>query len=245
MNFIILTLLFLYSCNLKLAGNKTTDDVFPEKRPSDFTIVYSENGGMLDISETMFISKDSCYYEKNKYRNIVRVDFRLSDAALDSIYDEVVKNKFNEIETYSKKVYDRGGNSISVSFGDTNFRVSNSGFSFIEKDWTEEYKSVMETVSRYAESEWEKKSSEFLITIENSVNDRVGYIMFDNFKVFDGENPRFNKLGEFTNRLRLAQGVYSMNYKYLNDYKLDSINISDKIGMRIFSKSGRLEWTLY
>ena len=184
----------------------------------------------------------SCYYEKNKYRNIVRVDFMLSDVELDSIYNVVVENKFNEIETYSKKVYDRGGTSVSVSFGNNQFRVSNSGSSFIEKEWSKEYSNVSGFVNNMAQKYWDKKSRDFVITIENSVKDKTDYIMFDNFKIFDGEDPHFDNNGEITNTLKLVDGVYSMNYSYNKEYSLKPIDIKNKNGMRIFSRNGKLDW---
>jgi len=108
MNFIIALSFLFYSCALK-AGDKNKIPVgdFPDISPSDLEITYSENGGMLNISERLFISKDSCFYEKNKYGNIARVDFNLSDSSLDSVYDAIRENKFDEIEIYSEKVYDR------------------------------------------------------------------------------------------------------------------------------------------
>lgn len=92
MNFIIaLSLLFL-SCALKTEDKNKIPNDFPDKRPSDFAIIYSESGGMLNISERIFISKDSCFYEKNKYSNIARVNFNLRVSSLDSLYNVVCEN---------------------------------------------------------------------------------------------------------------------------------------------------------
>ncbi len=245
MNFILLTLFFFHSCNLKSDWDKHFRNVFPENRPSDVVIIYSENGGMLNISEKIFISQDSCYYEKNKYGNIVKVDFILNAKELDSLYNIVRKNKFNEIETYSKTVYDRGGSFVSVMFGDTDFIKSNSGFSFIEKDWIEEYSNISGIINSTAQNAWNKKSRDFVVIVDNSLKDESGYIMFDNFRIFDGADVHFDDNGEMTDTLKLVDGKYSMNYKYLDDYGLESVFIINQKGIKIFSNNGKLAWKYF
>jgi hypothetical protein len=245
MNFFLLSLLFLYSCNLKSEDNKIVNDVFPETRPPNFKIIYNQNGGMLNISESVYISADSCSFEKNKYGNTVRVNFMLDSRQIDSLYTKLRENKFNEIETYNKTVYDRGGSTVSVTVGDTVLVKSNSGFSFIQNEWADEYSNISGVTYALAQAEWNKKSRDFIIIVANSLKDKNGYVMFDNNNVFDGKDDRITHPEEITVTLKLVDGTYSMNYNYRGDYVLDTVNIRDRKGIRIFSNHGKLEWEYF
>ncbi|HAX47785.1 MAG TPA: hypothetical protein DCX92_02245, partial [Bacteroidetes bacterium] len=58
----------------------------PDNRPDDLRLNYSVDGGMLYYSESIFISKDSCYYNINDGGAISRVNFNLTNAELDKLY---------------------------------------------------------------------------------------------------------------------------------------------------------------
>ena len=106
----------------------------PDKRPEDIRFHYTVSGGMMYYMEDIFISKDSCYYKINDGGSVTRVNFKLSDAEIDKLYVLFRDNSFDEIDSYEEKVYDRGGESISLSWKPgKQTSVSNSGMNFIKE----------------------------------------------------------------------------------------------------------------
>lgn len=145
-------------------------------------------------------------------------------------------------------MYDLGGSSISVMFGEKFITKSNSGFSFIEEKWRNEYSKVLGILNRIARRNWAEKSREFTVIVESSVNDKEGYIVFDDLNIYGGDDSGIKKRngkGEIVNVLKLVEGNYNLNYKYLEDYGAKGISIKDHKGIRIYSMSGELSWDYF
>ena len=95
---------------------------------------------MRYYSEALYISEDSSYFTINDGGAISRINFILDDKELDRIYKVFTDNEFDRIQTYEEKVYDRGGNSVYLRWGNGKFNsVSSSGMNFIDKDWIDEF----------------------------------------------------------------------------------------------------------
>lgn len=219
-------------------------DFFPEKRPSDFTVIYNSHGGMLRISEKIYISADSSYFEKDRYGMKVRLNFNVSNGMLDDLYDVLKKNRFNEIEIFSEKVYDRGGNSVRVISNDSIILVNNSGIIFIDKDWVNEYSAITAAIMKISDNAWNEKARDFKIIVDKSLNDENGYVMFDEYKVF-GEGTSSVKEGEdLIMVVKLVNGMYAMNFSYLNDYGNVEVPVKDHSGIRIFMSDGKLSFKM-
>ena len=126
----------------------------PNTRPDDIQFSYSQNGGMMYYSENIFISKDSCYYKINDGGSVTRVNFKLTSAELDKLYSIFKDNDFDEIDSYEEKVYDRGGESISLSWKPgKRTSVSNSGMNFIKESWHKEWNTCTEAIEKIGKGE--------------------------------------------------------------------------------------------
>ena len=88
----------------------------PDIRPADIRFRYSLSGGMMYYSEEIFICKDSCFYSINNGGYISKVYFKMTSDVMDKLYLVFKNNDFDEIESYEEKVYDRGGESISLNW---------------------------------------------------------------------------------------------------------------------------------
>lgn len=128
-------------------------------------------------------------------------------------------------------------------FGVKYITKSNSGFSFIEENWRDEYSKILGYLNIIAQNHWAQKSREFTIIIESSINDNEGYIIFDDVNIYGMEDSVINKRnqnGEIVTVLKLVEGNYNMNYKFLENYGALGIDIYNHKGLRIFSKNRKL-----
>lgn len=228
--------------------NPSTKDL-PDKRPGNFSITYHDGGGMTPISEHLYISKDSCFYKKNRYGNEVKLNFNLSVKELDDIYDILKKYRFDEIETFQKKVYDRGGEFVSINFDNESITRSNAGMNFIQENWREEFEAISKMLTSIAEKIWKQNSREFTIKVMKGIKDSKGYIIFDESQVYKSDkefdfDKKLNESGFYELKLNLIDGVYSMNYFFNNKYQKKSIDIKGFSSMIIDEKDGELVFDL-
>ncbi len=133
--YLCLMLVFFFGCS-KLPPSRTTS----------FSVRLTDDGGMLPVSNQIFISSKFCSL-KSSYQQIDNEQtFELPDAVMDSLYQIIYQNKFDCIKTISRKVHDRGGTSIELKINDLTARVSNAGMSFVQSDWTKQYGNVQQAI---------------------------------------------------------------------------------------------------
>ena len=102
-----------FICAKDAEGEKDNDPL-PDARPSDISFRLSMSGGMLYYYEDLYVSGDSCYYLINDGGAISKIHFTMSPEKLDKLYEVFKENDFADIKTYDEKVYDRGGETISL-----------------------------------------------------------------------------------------------------------------------------------
>ena len=142
----------------------------PEKRPEDMRITYIEDGGMLDKGKTIYISRDSSYVtsRENGAKNKIYMIFR--NAELDSLYNTFRKNNFAEISVYEEsEVYDRGGSSISMRWGEEKITKSNTGTSFVTEGSQAEYENIKEAITLLSESFLKQLERDFVIELDTTI----------------------------------------------------------------------------
>lgn len=184
MKFLSLTILiaafissgFLCAKSTGSSGNSP----LPDKRPDDLHFSWSQSGGMMYYSENIFISKDSCYYKINDGGAITRVDFRMTADELDKLYSVFLENSFDEIESYEEKVYDRGGESISLSWKPgKHINVSNSGMTFIEDSWKKEWSACSNAIEKIAAEQMDAQKKPYEIKFDGSLFGKEIYMQIN------------------------------------------------------------------
>jgi len=137
----ILLLFLAVSAGCNLQGQ---DGGLPKTRPSDFQLTFHFDGGMRYYFEDLVIGPDSCSYTINDHGRKLVTRFRLSSAELDELYATLVNNRFDRIRSRHQQVYDRGGESIRVSWnkGAAYLNVSNAQGSFIEEGFAKQWNAV-------------------------------------------------------------------------------------------------------
>lgn len=159
---LMLTALNFYSCS-------TFSQILPEKRPGNVVFKYNEDGGMLPVGKNYFISADSSFANYYIYDARNKTYFNASPEELDELYSIFYKNDFGKIKTFEEMVYDRGGNNVTISWKDEKIYKSNSGISFIEKEWQEEYRVIVSAIGKLVNSKLEKLKINFTLKIDTSI----------------------------------------------------------------------------
>lgn len=127
-----------------LTGATTAcSDPWPGTRPDDFSVRYNRDGGMLPHYWQLQLKGLGGQYEERKRQKRIKFSFKISLAEANKIYAVFRNRRFDRIkEENMGRVYDRGGKSISVDFGTTSIRKSNSGRSFVAKSSVEDWRAV-------------------------------------------------------------------------------------------------------
>lgn len=166
----------------KSTGN-TDGSPLPEKRPDDIRFRYSQSGGMMYYSEEIFISKDSCFYSINDGGSITKAYFKMTSAELDKLYSVFKENNFDEIDSYEEKVYDRGGESISLNWDRSKHAtVSNSGMTFVKDSWKKEWSACSSAIEKIGKEEIEKQKKDYTVIMDKSLFGKEFYMQI-NLKV--------------------------------------------------------------
>ena len=171
---LMLTALNFYSCS-------TFSKILPEKRPKDVVFNYNEDGGMLPVGKNYFISADSSFANYYMYDARNKIYFNVSTEELDELYNIFYKNDFDKIKTFEEMVYDRGGNKVSISWKGEKIYKSNTGISFIEKEWQEEYRVILSAIGKLVAPKINELKINFTLKIDTSIInlDKVTKIIID------------------------------------------------------------------
>ena len=159
---LLLTALNFYSCS-------TFSQILPEKRPGNVVFYYSESGGMLPVGKNYFISADSSFANYYIYEARNKTCFSVSTEELDKLYKIFYKNDFGKIKTFEEMVYDRGGNTVSISWKGERISKSNSGILFIEKEWQEEYGVIASAIRKFVDSKINELKINFILKLDTSI----------------------------------------------------------------------------
>lgn len=176
----------------------------PEKRPDDIRFRYSESGGMMYYSEEIFISKDSCYYSINDGGTVTKAYFKMTSGELDKLYSVFKENNFDEIDSYEEKVYDRGGESISLNWDRSKYAsVSNSGMSFIKDSWRSEWAACSNAIEIIGKEQMEKQKKDYTIKFDKSLFGNEIYMQINRDVVI----PKSTLMAEQVNDLVIIRNI--------------------------------------
>src|SRR6266498_1345509 len=138
-------LLFLRSCSF----NEKTSESLPETMPEKFSISYNNGGGMVYLSESMYISEDSCNYIYNNGGAISKIKFSITKDELSNIYKTFYDNRFDKIKSHNEQIYDRGGISISLSWYPGKYvSQADAGMTLIIKNRQSEWSSCVNALEK-------------------------------------------------------------------------------------------------
>ncbi|MFC2092314.1 hypothetical protein ACFLSV_00300 [Bacteroidota bacterium] len=212
---LMITALNFYSCS-------TFSQILPEKRPDDVVFFYSESGGMLSVGKNYIISADSSFTNYYMYDARNKIHFNASPEEVDELYNIFYKNDFDKIKTFEEMVYDRGGNKVSISWKGEKIYKSNTGISFIEKEWQEEYRVILSAIGKLVALKINKLKINFTLKIDTSIInlDKITKIIIDDdityYSSKDGIKDSIN--------LNLIPGEHNVRVSVTNKEETDYQN---------------------
>lgn len=217
-------------------SNHKDNSPLPESRPSDISFRYHVNGGMMYYYENLYISADSCYYEVNDGGAISKTYFKLTGEQLDKLYDVFVENDFDRITTYEEKVYDRGGENISLGWDKRkSYSISNSGMSFIDKSWHSEWNKCEEAFLKTIKDEIPKHKKDYEIRLDKSLFDKEIYLQLNRETVIPKSTLMSeNGMDEYISRIvRVSPGKHRLSLNIGKKYQTLNIDSDSSRGIII------------
>ena len=240
----IVTLLFLFTgfyCAKNPPINRVNDPL-PDSAPNNLVIQYSMNGGMLYYSESIYISSDSSFWQVNDEGNVSKVYFAISPDEMDKLYSAFKDNKFDRITTKDVMVTDRGGEDISLFWGNNqHVSVSNSGLKFIDEDWQNNWKNCRIALLEICIRESDKNKKNFEIRIDKSAYNRKVTIGNRNKTIL--QDSIFTSQNDFVPvRILLAPGANRLTLgsdnRYYGEFKVNPDSLS---AVRIYARNDSLK----
>ncbi len=150
-------------------GNENDSSSLP-KSPKEIEIGWSDGGGMMDLSTSIFISLDSSSWDYRRNGNEKHILFETSDEELKELYQVIRDNQFDRIKIRSEgEVYDRGGVSIRLNIDGKYYDVYNSGSYFIEDDWVDNWRAVSDAITAFSATKTEELKFDCFIKMDESI----------------------------------------------------------------------------
>ena len=139
-------------------------------RPVDFAVRLHEDGGMTPFSHDVWLTTGEGEDEIFLNGLNLRVQFVPDEAALDTLYETVIANRFARIRTYEEEVYDRGGTSIGVQQDGEMVWVYDNGMSFVREGWQDEYEAIYAAAYQFVTPQPDAAAGSFTLTWDESLN---------------------------------------------------------------------------
>jgi hypothetical protein len=221
---LLFNLLFItngFSCTEKTAKND--NDNLPDTRPEKLSIQYSLGGGMAYYSENLYISQDSCVYTINDEGAISKYYFTMTGEQLDNLYKVFKDNNFNKIKTREEMIYDRGGESIGLSWGKGKYaHIDDAGMTLIEDSWKKEWSECLGAVKNVLSEQLNKQKKDYEVRIDKTLFGKTMKVYVKEEIIIPestvmAENELENHIAK-TARLLPGKNIISVscNQKYLN-----------------------------
>lgn len=218
----------------------------PDTRPVDISFRYHVNGGMMYYFENLYVSADSCYYEVNDGGAISKTYFKLTGEQLDKFYNVFIENDFDRITTYEEKVYDRGGENISLSWDKRkSCNISNSGMSFIDKSWHSEWNKCEEAFLKIIKDEIPKHTKDYEIRLDKSLFGKDVYVQLNRDAVIpksmlmseNGEDEYISRI------VKVTPGKHRLSINIDKQYKNFDLNADSTKGALIYFANDSLKYS--
>ena len=136
-----------------VAASSSCASDLPEQRPTDLSITMQRGGGQPPTGWLQFehlvltVSGASSYEASVSGGESISLSFQTSDDVLDRLYNDLRDNEFDEIDTDDiGEVFDGGGTSVTLRWGDTTMRVDDVGSSSVAPDWREPWERITESL---------------------------------------------------------------------------------------------------
>ena len=119
--FLIPIFLLAFSCGSKLKTNdsKLISLANFSHWPDSLILETYEGGGMVNESNSVYISKDSCFMIEQRENVTSRYTGKLNTGELDSLFRKIIENNIEQLGTKKNDgvIYDKGTTSLTIQLG--------------------------------------------------------------------------------------------------------------------------------
>lgn len=242
----VIAVMFITTGFVCAKSNHKDNTPLPESRPSDISFRYHVNGGMMYYYENLYISADSSYYEVNDGGAISKTYFKMTSEQLDKLYKVFTDNEFDNITTYEEKVYDRGGENISLGWDKRkSCSISNSGMSFIDKSWHSEWNKCEEAFLKIIKDEIPKHTKDYEIRLDKSLFGKDVYVQLNRDAVIpksmlmseNGEDEYISRI------VKVTPGKHRLSINIDKQYRNFDLNADSTKGALIYFANDSLKYS--
>jgi len=214
----LLILTLFYSC-----GGKSADPVEAPKLEK-FELTYFDGGGMIDMSERIFISDTLCYWQYHRYGRETLVNYQLSKEEMNALTEFLIEHHYDEIESDKKGfVADRGGSVISIKQESGVLELNNNGSFFIGEKWLSDYNAIKDYIYDLNETKVEALKIDVMVKLDESLFSSPNTITCD----FNGRKV-FESIEGDLNHSFQAKAYPGLNELTVFSLMTDSIDVNGK-----------------
>ncbi|MCG6169777.1 hypothetical protein [Leptospira sanjuanensis] len=120
----------------------------PKEMPAEFYLEFHRGGGMRPDNTEFYFSKDLSYVKERRDRKEEILCFKTDPVLFRNLYETLVKNRFDRIETRKETIYDRGGESVQVGIDRETYNKSDAGMTLIRSYWKSNWKNVLDEIKK-------------------------------------------------------------------------------------------------
>lgn len=202
---------FFLALTLFIAGVSFAQDYLPEEFPADFKVTYTATKGLMNSSETIFLSADSCYYETIFQDITNRFSFYTTSKNMKELFDVVNKYEIGKISTkkLDRPAPERMGDNLLLQWGQDFYSilVTNSGNFILNDKWLNNWKKIIKNVKKHVKVELDNRSRTFTIKFDESLSEKKVTMYLNNEFLYDNTLPLISSDGYLLN-LQAVPGTY-------------------------------------
>lgn len=182
----------------------------PEETPADLRITYTTTKGLLNSSETIYLSSDSCYYETIFQDITNRFNFFVTNKDMKELYGVLNKYEIESIRTkqLQRAAPERMGDNLLIQWDNfQSITIVNSGNFILEDKWLNNWKKIVKNIRKYVKMQQDDRSRNFTVKFDESFTGKKVAMYLSNDFLYDNTLPEINIEGFFVT-LASVPGTY-------------------------------------
>lgn len=158
--------------------------VGPALAAAPVSISYEYNYGLIGGGREFLLKSGTAVYRERQGDTNIEVNFPVTTKEINSLYSMTRLYNFNTIKTKSLKVYDRGGDQVSVIANNRTITKSNSGQSIISGEFSRiRYDRIVSNLQSFVRKKLATHYRLFFLELDSSLADYQARVAVDNQEV--------------------------------------------------------------
>lgn len=160
----------------------------PETRPQNFSVTYKAYIPEAELYEEMVIAPLGSYYQYTYKTSVSRINFTLSQAELDDIYEVFRGAQFDRIPSGDNDLtIDETGTLVELEVGRRTYAVVESSENAVPETWAKSWQFVRQAVSSVRGREFLEQANPFTIQLDGSLIGVPLRLYLNREVLFEGE----------------------------------------------------------